>query len=337
MTTTKEKNPCLRPLARVFTLLIALGAMGTAGLPGRAAHAQEFPSRVVRLVVPTSAGGSNDFVARLLAKELGKAWAPGVIVENRAGAGGVIGFDAVAKAAPDGHTLSVGSSQFTGSASVYTKLPYDALRDFAPVTLLAFAQWVLVVNPALPVRSVKELIALAKEKPGQINHSSAGTGAGSHLATELLKSMTGANMLHIAYKGTAEAVNDVISGQVQLTITSLVAAKPLASVGKLRVLAVTGKNRSSVVPEIPTIGESVPGYEFNNWFGVLAPRATPNEIVAQLQSNIVRALQAKEVSQLLLSQSIEPVGSSSAQFGDMIRQEITTYTRLVKDIGLRVD
>jgi tripartite-type tricarboxylate transporter receptor subunit TctC len=317
--------------------LITVIAMWMVGSPDRAAHAQEFPSRVVRFVVPTSAGGSNDLVARLLAKELNKSWVQGVVVDNRAGAGGVIGFDVVAKATPDGHTLSVGSSQFTGSASVNTKLPYDALRDFAPVTLLAFAPWVLVVHSSLPVRSVKELIALAKAKPGQINHSSPGTGAGSHLATELLKSMTGVKMVHIPYKGTPEAVTGVVTGEAHLTITSLVAAKPLEANGRLRLLAMTGKNRSAVVPEIPTIGESVPGYEFNNWFGALAPRGTPNDIVVQLHSNMVRALQAKEVRDVLLSQSIEPVGSSSAQFGDMIRREITTYTKLVKDIGLRVD
>lgn len=318
-------------------LLAVLAIAGMAGMPDRTAHAQGFPTKVVRIVVPTAAGGSVDLVARLLAQKLNESWSHGVIVDNRAGAGGAIGADVVAKATPDGHTIALVTSSFTTNASVYSKLPYDSLRDFAPVTLVAFSPWILVVNPALPVRSVKELVALAKEKPGQINYASTGNGGSIHLATELLRGLAGINLAHIPYKGTVPAVNDVIGGQVQLTITSLVAALPLVTAGKLRVLAVTGTNRSAMLPEVPTVGETVPGYEFNNWFGILAPRAASNDIVAQLHGSIVRALQAKEVRQLLIAQSMEPVGSSSAHFSDMIRQEINKYTKLVKDIGVRID
>jgi tripartite-type tricarboxylate transporter receptor subunit TctC len=318
-----------------MTALLAI--LGVACAPGRSAHAQGFPAKGVRIVVPTTPGGSLDLITRLVALELNKSWRHGVIVDNRAGAGGIIGADIVAKAAPDGYTVAFVASQFTVSAGVYSKLPYDSLRDFAPVTLLAFTAWALVVNPSLPARSVKELVALAKAKPGQINYASTGNGGSTHLAVELLKSMTGTDFVHIPYKGSVPAVNDVISGQASLMITGLAATMPHVTSGRLRMIAVTGTNRSTVVPEVPTIGETVPGYEYNNWLGVLAPRATPNGIVIQLHDSIVRALQAKEVRQALLAQSIEPVGSSPAQFGDMIRQEISKYTRLAKDIGVRIE
>lgn len=317
------------------SLLAVLTLVGM--LPDRTVHAQGFPTRAVRIVVPTTPGGTLDFVARLLAQKLNESWGQGVIVDNRAGAGGIIGYDVAAKANPDGHTIAIVASTFTVTASVRGKLPYDSVRDFAPVTLVAFSPWVLVVHPSLPVRTVKELIALTKERPGQINYASTGSGGATHLAAEMLKSMTGANITHVPYKGTAQAVNDVVGGQVQLTITGLTAAMPQVTSGKLRLLAMTGRNRTAALPDVPTIGESVPGYEYNNWFGVLAPRATPNPIVLQLHGNIVRALQANEVRQPLVAQSIEPVGTTPAQFGDMIRQEIGKYTKLAKSIGVQVD
>lgn len=318
-------------------LLSVLAISGMAEMPDRAAHAQEFPSKIVRIVVPTAPGGTVDFVARLLAQKLTDSWGQGVIVDNRAGAGGVIGAEIVAKATPDGYTVALVTVSFTTGASISNKLPYDALRDFAPVTLVAFSPYILVVNPSLPVRSVKELVALAKEKPGEINYASAGIGGSLHLATELLNRLAGINLAHVPYKGTVPAVNDVIGGQVQVTITGVVAGLPLITAGKLRLLAVTGTTRSSILPEIPTIRETVPGYEFNNWFGILAPRSTSNDIVAQWHANLVRALQSKEIRQLMLAQGVEPAALSSVQLGDMIRQEINKYTKLVKDIGIRVD
>lgn len=326
--------PCEHPIVKPLSCMLAVFAMTCmAGLSGRAAHAQGFPTKVVRIVVPSAPGGTNDLIARLLAQELNKAWSHGIIVDNRAGASGVIGTNIVAKAAPDGYTIGLVNAQFTGTASTYSKLPYDALRDFAPVTLVAFSPWILVAYPSLPVRSVTELIALAKQKPGQLNYASVGTGGSTHLVVELLKSMAGINIVHIPYKGTVQVVNDVVSGQVELTVTGLTAALPLAAIGKLRLLAVTGTNRSAVVPQVPSIGESLPGYEFNNWFGILAPRATPNDIIAQLHGGIVRALQVEEIRQVLHAQSIEPAGASSARLGDIIRQEISTYIKLVKDLG----
>lgn len=307
------------------------------GTSDRAAHAQSFPSRPVRIIVPTTPGGTLDFVTRLLAQKLTEAWGQGVVVDNRAEAGGIIGYEVAARANADGHTIAMVASTFTVTASVHSKLPYDSVRDFVPVSLVAFSPWGLVVHPSLPARTVKELIAITRERPGRINYASTGSGGATHLAAELLKSLTGADITHVPYKGTVPAVNDVISGQVQLTITGLTAAMPQVTSGKLRLIAVTGRNRTPSLPDVPTIGESVPGYEYNNWFGALAPRSTPGALVAQLQSGIARALQAKEVSQALLVQSIEPVGSSPAEFGQMLQQEIAKYTELARKIGVQLD
>jgi tripartite-type tricarboxylate transporter receptor subunit TctC len=203
--------------------------------------------------------------------------------------------------------------------------------------LLANSAWVLASNPSLPVRSVKELIALAKKRPGQINYASTGNGGSTHLAAELLKSLAGINLAHIPYKGTVPAVNDLLSGHVELTIAGLAPIVPHVKTGRLRLLGAVGSSRSAVMPELPTIGESVPGYEYNNWFGVVAPRATPPDVITQLHDSIVRALQTNEVKSPLLAQAIEPAGTTSAQFGDLIRVEITRYTKLAKEIGVSVD
>jgi tripartite-type tricarboxylate transporter receptor subunit TctC len=306
-------------------------------LSAAGAVAQSFPAKVVRIIVPTAAGGSIDFVARTVGQELNRSWNQGVVVDNRAGAGGVIGVDAIAKSAPDGHTIGFVPQEFATSAGVNAKLPYDPLRDLAPVTLLAYSTWIVVVNPSIPARSMTELVALAKRRPGAINYASTGTGTGTHLAVELLKHLAGIDMLHIPYKGTVPALTDVVGGHVGLTVTGMAAGMPQVKAGRLRVLAVTGTNRSAALPELPTIGESVRGYEANNWLGVLAPRGMPPEVLAQLNGSIVHALQADTVKQGLLAQGIEPVGSSAEQFGVTIRTEIDKYTKLAKSIGVRVE
>lgn len=327
------EHPRQRFQAHVLRALLASGVACWSPV----AIAQPYPSKAVRIIVPTTPGGSLDLVARLVSRKLAESWTQGVVVDNRAGAGGVIGADLIAKAAPDGYTIGFIASQFTVSAGVYTKLPYDSVRDFTPVTPLASVAWVLVANPALPARSVKELIALAKQRPGQINYASTGNGGATHLAVELLKSMAGINMTHIPYKGTAPAVNDLVGGQVELIITGLAAMMPHIKAGRLRMLGTVGSTRSSVVPDLPTVGETVPGYEYNNWFGVLAPRGTSGAMVAMLRENITRAMQAGDVKPMLLAQSIEPTDASAAQFGEMIRQEIIRYTALAKKIGVSVD
>lgn len=319
-------------------ILLASAILAFAGPPAHIVSAQDFPSRPVRVVVSTTPGGTTDFITRLIAKELNDGWSQGVAVENRPGAGGTIGYEYVAKSPPDGHVIAFVAGEFTVSAAVYKKLPYDPLADFAPVALVAFAPLVLVVNPRLPVRSVNELIAYVKQNPEQIKYSSTGNGGVTHLAAELLKRMSGIKMMHIPYKGTVPAVTDLMSGQVDLTFTGMATAMPLVTAGKLRLLAVTGKSRSPMFPDIPTVGESVPGFEFNNWFGILAPKATPKNVVAQLHDRTMHALQVPEVRKKLLAQNVEPATEiSSAQFGEMIAKEIGEYTKLVKDIGVHID
>lgn len=306
-------------------------------LLGYDAHAQKFPAQTVRIVIPTAAGGGLDIVARLLAQKLTEAWGHNVIVDNRPGAGGTIGTDIVAKAPSDGHTVALVSSSFAINAALYSKLPYDSLRDFAPVTVAVLSPLIMVSNPVLPARSVKELVALAKARPGQINYASTGTGGVIHLATELLNSVAGIKMTHVPYKGTVPAVNDVIGGQLELTITGVPVAMPHIATNRLRALAVTGTKRSAAAPEVPTIGETVAGYELNNWFGVVAPGATPKAVITRLHESVVRVLQLADVKQRLLAQGDEPAGTSPEQFGEVIRQEIAKYTKLVKQIGARVD
>ena len=310
--------------------LLACGIYNTA-------HAQTYPTQPVRIVVPTGAGGGLDIVARLVGQKLSDAWGQRVLVDNRAGAGGTIGAELVAKAPPDGHTLALVSSSFAINASLYTKLPYDSVQDFAPVTLVVLSPLIMVVNPSLPARSVAELIALAKSKPRQINYASTGNGGVIHLATELLKSMAGIDMVHVSYKGTAVALVDVISGQVELTITGIPVAKPHMATGKLRALAVTGTKRSAAAPEVPTIGETVRGYELNNWFGLLAPGATPKSTIAFIHTSVARALEQQDVRQRLLTQGDEPAAMPPEQFTAMVRQEIAKYTKLVKATGARAD
>ena len=318
-------------------VIAVMAAAGMAGATDRAAVAEAFPTRPVRIVVPTTPGGTLDFVARLIAPKLNESWGHGAIVDNRAGAGGIIGYDIAAKANPDGHTIAMVASTFTVTAGVHRKLPYHSVHDFAPVTLVTYSPWVLVVHPGLPVRSVKELIAITRERPGQINYASTGNGGATHLAVELLKSLTGADLTHVPYKGTVAGVIDVISGQVQLIITGFTSTMPQVTSGKLRLIAMTGRSRIAALPDVPTIGESVPGYEYNNWFGVLAPRATPRLIVLRLHGDIVRALQTNDVRQPLLAQSMEPAGTTPAQFGDTIQQEISKYATLAKKLGVQID
>lgn len=326
-----------RPIRGLAAGLRAIIVCSSVALPAFAAQPNSYPTKPVRIVVPTTTGGSLDYATRLVAQELGKVWSDGLVVDNRPGAGTLVGNDIVAKSVPDGYTVLFTSSSLTINAAAYAKLPFDPVRDFEPVTLLSYSQWILLVNASLPARSVKELVALAKSKPGQISYASAGNGSGIHFASELLKSKAGIDLMHVPYKGVVPALQGVVSDQVGVAITGLPSGMPLVSAGKLRVLAVTGSTRSEILPDTPTIGESIPGYEFNNWHGVLVPHGTPKAVVTQLHAGIVKALQPREVRQLLFAQSIEPVGSTPAKFGEVIRQEIVQYSRLAKTIGIRLD
>ena len=319
--------------------IAAAGAAGTSLLPDISVAQDAWPSKPIRLVIPFPAGGATDILGRIVAGELNKAFGVSVIPDNRAGAGGNIGTEAVARSAPDGYTLlmcTVGTQSI--NASLYSKVAFDPIKDFAPVTLVATVPNVLVVNPSVKANNVKELIALAKSQPGRLNYGSSGNGSSVHLSGELFKSMTGVFMTHIPYRGSAPAVADLLAGQVDLMFDNLPSVMPHIKAGKLRALAVTTARRSVSLPDVPTIAEAgVPGYEATSWFGVVAPAGTPAPVVARLQQTIAKALGAPEVREKLSGQGAEPVGNSPEAFAQYIRAEIAKWAKVIKVSGAKVD
>ncbi len=303
---------------------------------GLCAHAQDYPFRPVRIVVPYPPGGPNDIIVRIVAQKLTETRGQPFVVENRPGAGGNIGTDFVAKAAPDGHTLlSVGPGSLIINPLI-GKVPYDTARDFAPVTLMARAPNALVAHPSLPAGSVKELIALARSQPGRINYGSGGNGSTPHLAGALFASMAGIALTHVPYKGTAPAAADLIGGQVQIAFLGIPTVLAHVKSGKLRVLAVTGKRRSPELPGVPTVDEAgVPGYELSPWYGLLAPSGAPREIVARLAAEVTKIVRAAEISDKLAVQGAEVAGGTPEEFRAVIQADISTWARVIKDAGLR--
>ena len=303
------------------------------------ANAQGYPDKSIRLVVPYSPGGGTDLIARALAQKLTETFGQQVIVENRAGANGNIGMELVAKSAPDGYTLILGlTAQFAVNPGLYKKLSYDPVRDFAPVALLARNPYILVVHPSLPAKSVKEFVALAKARPGQLAFSTSGNGGGAHLATEMLKTLARIDMVHVPYKGAAPAITDLIAGHVQLSFTVWTTAGPHVKTGRLRALGVTTKERSPVIPDLPSIAETVPGYDTSVWYGVAAPAGTPQEIVAKLNAEILRVLAAPEFRQRIGGvQPVAPSYRSPEQFSDYIRSEVVKWAKVIKDSHVRID
>ncbi|HZM43268.1 MAG TPA: tripartite tricarboxylate transporter substrate binding protein [Burkholderiales bacterium] len=300
------------------------------------AGAQAFPAKPVRVIVPFSPGGPADFQVRLLAPRLTEAWGQQIIVDNRGGANGIIAFELGAKADPDGHTLILITAGFTINATLYPKLPYDSRRDFEGVTQLASAPGIVVVHPSVPARSVKELVALAKSRPGQIIYMSAGVGAPSHLAVELLKTMTGINMIHVPYKGIAPGIVDLLAGQVQVSIPTILAGLTHAKAGRLRALATTGANRAPAAPDLPTMPQAgFPGYEAANWFGMVVPAKTPPAIITRLNQDFARALNTPDVREKMLTQGMEPVSKTSEAFSKYIQSEITKWAGVVKTSGAK--
>ena len=317
-----------------WTAVLAL-MLATAG-----ASAQGYPTKPIRLVVPYPAGGPLDIMARAIGQKLTEAWKQPVVVDNRAGAGGNIGADFVAKSAPDGYTLLMGAvATHAINPSLYSKIPYDPVKDFAPVALVAQVPNILVVNPAVPAKTVSELIALARAKPGTLNFGSGSTGSTGHLAGELFNTMAGVKMVHIPYKGAAPATADLLGGQVQLMFDNLASALPNVKAGKLRALAVTTLARSAAIPGLPTIAESgLAGFDLTTWFGLLVPAGTPPEIVARLNAEIVRALDAKDMRERLEKMGAEPLSNNTPEhFAAFIRSEAAKYARVVKDSGAKVE
>ncbi len=298
--------------------------------------AGDYPNRAVRIIVPVAPGGGADTLARIVAQKLGEAWNQSVIVENRSGGNAIIASDAVAKSKPDGYTILFATAVHTINPTLYAKLPYDSSRDFAPITLLAEYPFTVVVHPSLPAHSVKELIALAKARPGQLSYASPGIGSGPHLGVELLMSMTGINMVHVPYRGFGEATTDLISGQVQLFFSSLLGSLPLIKAGKLRILAVTSAQRSPMLPDLATVGETVPGYHVTGWFSLMAPAATPRAVIAKIHDVSVRALQQPDVKTRLTNESFTPVGNTPEQFSEFLGAESRTWAKVIKTAGVRL-
>ena len=298
---------------------------------------QTYPSKTLRLIVPFPPGGGNDIVGRLLAQRLGESLGQQIIVDNRGGAGGTIGTEATAKAAPDGHTLLVNNISLAVNATLYPKLPYDTLRDLAPVALVGRQANFLVVHPSLPARSVREFLALARAKPGQLIYASGGVGTAGHLATELLTMMTGIRMVHVPYKGLGPALTDLAGGHVQLTITTLASALPQMKSGRFRALAVTTAQRSSFFPDVPTLSEAgVPGYEFSTWYGLLVPAGTPRPIVERLNRETAKLL-ASTLKEQFAAQGLEGSASTPEEFGAYLRNEVVKWGKVVRQSGAKVD
>jgi tripartite-type tricarboxylate transporter receptor subunit TctC len=301
------------------------------------AYAQSFPAKAVRVITPFTAGSAIDTLARVLGQKLSDAWGQQVVVDNRIGANGIIGTEAAAKAPADGYTLHLGNiSTLAINPHLYSKLPYDALRDFAPVTLAATIPVVLVVHPSLPVKSVKELIALAKARPGQINYASGGTGSAQHLPMEMLRVEAGIDVTHVPYKGLGPAFNDVLGGQVPMMWTGVSNVVQYVEKGRLRVLAIGGTKRSAVLPDVPPMAEAgVPGFDFAAWTGYLAPAGTPRDVIAKLHADIVRTVNAPDVREKMTTLGFELVGNSPEEFATLIRNDIARFGKLVKAAGIK--
>jgi tripartite-type tricarboxylate transporter receptor subunit TctC len=301
--------------------------------------AQEYPRRAIRLIVPFAPGGGNDTVARAIALSASALLGQPVVVDNRAGAGGILGAELAAKSPADGYTLFLGGvGSHAVNPNLHAKLPYDPVKDFAPITLIASAPSVLVVHPSVPARTLAEFTALAKASPGRINYASNGNGSSAQLAAVLYESMAGVQMVHVPYKGLAPALVNLLAGEVQAMFSSVVAIVPNIKAGRLRALAVTGKRRVALLPEVPTLDESgVPGYEAGSWYGILAPAGTPPAIVAKLHGAIVDALAQPEVRERLVGEGAEVIGSTPEAFAAHIAAELARLGKLVRAAGIRMD
>jgi tripartite-type tricarboxylate transporter receptor subunit TctC len=324
-----NKGSCEKaPLACVLAALVVVACN---------CAAQDFPVRPIRVIVPSTAGGSVDTLARMVGSRLSERWGQQVVVDNRAGAGGIIAGEITAKSPPDGYTLIMATvAAMATNVSLSRKLPYDPVRDFAPITLVASQQLVLLVNPGVAAKSVGELIQLAKSKPGQLTFASAGNGSGGHLSGELLKILANIDITHVPYKGIAPALVDVISGQVTMTFASVISGLPHVKSGKTRALAVTGSHRSPAAPALPTMIESgVRGYESSTWYGLLAPKATARPTIMKLNREVVSILNLPEVRSHLLTEGAEPVGNTPEQFGEFIKSEIAKWGKVIRAAGLR--
>ena len=300
--------------------------------------AQTYPEKPIRFIVPFAPGGTNDIVARMVAVKLTEAWGKPVVIDNRGGAGGVIGADLAAKSVPDGYTLLMANVNFATNPGLVRNLPYNTDKDFAAVSLLATSPSVLVVHPSLNVRSVKELIALAKAKPGQLNYSTSGAGSTGHMAMELLKQMAAIDMVAVHYKGGGPALIDLIAGRVSPGFATILSAVPHIEGGRLRALAVSTPKRSAALPDLPTVAESgVPGYEFTGWWGVVVPARTPQPVITKLNAELVKILSQPDVRERLMREGADPASTTPQAFATYMRTEVAKWSKVIKDANIRVE
>ena len=318
--------------------LFFAGVWLIAALPAIAADAQSYPSKPIRIIVPFPPGGISDVMSRVFGQKFTDAWNQPVIVENRAGAGGNIGTEIVAKSPPDGYTLVMGSiGTHAVNVSLFSKLPYDPVRDFAPIALVIEADGLLVLHPSVPVKTVRDLIALARARPGQLVYASAGNGTAAHLAGELFKSMAKIDLVHIPYKGNVPAITDLVGGQSSMLFATLPTVLPLAKAGKLHALAVTGAQRNPAVPDVPTMADTLPGFEVTNWIALFAPAGTPADIVAKLNAEIMRIMRLPDVQSRLANEGAKFTPNTPNEFAAFVKSEITKWGKVIKDSGARVD
>jgi tripartite-type tricarboxylate transporter receptor subunit TctC len=315
-------------IASVLTAALALSG---------GVFAQNYPDRPVRLVVGFPPGGAADILGRVAAQQLSSGLGQQVVVDNRGGAGGLIATEITARANPDGYTLLFTSIPHVINPHLYSKVTYNALKDFTPVIQFVSVPLMMASGPSLPAKTVKEVVAMAKAKPGSMNYGSGGSGSSSHLAVELLKSMAQIEMNHVPYKGTGPLITDMLGGQIALTIASAVPLTPQVKAGKLRALGVTGPRRSPAFPDVPAINEAVPGYEVVNWFGIIAPAGTPKQVISRVNAELNKALKSPELVKLLGAQTAEGVGGTPEAFGTVIRNDYAKWQRVVKQSGARVD
>lgn len=320
----------MKRYSKLLTALALAMACGTA-------IAQSYPAKAVRIVVGYPPGGPTDVLARIVAQKLTESWGQQVLVDNRPGASGMIGAEVTVRAIPDGYTLLMVPVTYAVTPSLYPKMSYDAVKDLAPVAQVAAAPFILVVHPTLPVKTVKDLITLARSRSAQINYASASAGGMPHLAGELFNTMTGVKMVHIPYKGAAPATTDLLAGQVSLMFNNMLSAMPQVKNGRLRAIAVTSTKRSAAAPELPTIAETVPGYEASGWYATLAPAATPRELITRLNNDMNRVMKMPDVTQRLAGDGVEAVGITAEQFGRYLQQEIAKWGKVVKASGAKAD
>ncbi len=324
-----------------YALLLgaAAGLTGLGAGTDARAQAANYPAKGIRIIVPFAPGGPNDILGRIVGQKLNELWGQPAVVENRGGAGGTIGVEAGARSPGDGYTIVMGgSSNLAVAPGLYSKLPYDPLRDLTPITNVAIVPYVLAINPHVPAKSVRELVAIARSKKGLLSYGSSGTGAMSHLAAELFKAASGADMVHVPYKGTAPAVTDLIAGQIDMMLADLAAVAPHEKAGKLRLLAAAGSKRTPAAPQLPTMAEAgVKDYAVDTWFGVVAPAGTPRDIVVKLNAAIVAALKAPEVRQRFDQLGYEAIGDTPEQFGATIKTDIEKFARVIKSAGIKAE